>query len=59
MRNLVTILNNLINFLIAIYKINLSTIQDMYLRKAWIYILIFMKNLYYETLGSGLNPCGV
>ena len=56
-RDLVTNLSNLIIFVIAIYKINLSSNQDIFLIKHR--FILEEKNLYSKTLGSGLNPRGV
>jgi len=55
--DLVTNLNKLIIFVIAIYKINLLRNQDIYLIKHS--FILIKKNLHYQALGSGLNPRGV
>ena len=44
-------------FVIAIYKINLLSNQDIYLKKHS--CILTKKNLHYEALRSGLNPRGV
>ena len=45
------------NFVIAIYKINLLSNQDIFLIKHRLNLV--EKNLHSQTLGSGLNPLGV
>ena len=55
--DLVTNLKNLINFVKAIYKINISSNQDIYIKKHR--SKITWKVLHLQALDSGLNPRGV
>ena len=55
--DLVTNLNKLIIFVIAIYKINLLSNQDIYLIQ--LSCILIKKNLHSQALVSGLNPRGV
>ena len=55
--DLVTNLNKLIIFVIAIYKINLLRNPDIYLIKHS--CILIKKNLHSQALDSGLNPHGV